>query len=59
MNKYFVIGQKFAMLQLKMVIPEIIKNFRLEPLTTIEEVTFKCGIILQSKDPIRIRFVSR
>lgn len=53
------LGQKFALFELKMVISEIMMKFRLEPVTTMEEVTIKCDIVLRTKDPVRIRFVSR
>lgn len=53
------IGQKFAMMELRTVIGEIIKNFELKPITKIDSVVIITDIILRAKDPIRVRFVPR
>ena len=54
-----LLGQKFAMLELKSVISEIVLNFQLEPVTRAEDVVFKSDLVLRSKHPIRIRFKQR
>lgn len=59
MSDYFIIGQKFAMLELKIAISEILMNFRLKPITAIEDVIIKTDIVLRTEDPVRIRFLSR
>lgn len=53
------IGQKFAMMELRTVIGEIVKNFELKPITKIEDVVIITDIILRAKDPIRVQFVPR
>lgn len=52
-------GQKFAMMEMRTVVSQLLKNFKLEPITKIEDIEIIADLILRSKDPIRIRFVSR
>lgn len=64
MRKHFecvfgYLGQKFAMMELRTAIGEIIKNFKLKPITKTEDVKFISDLILRSKDPIRVKFVPR
>lgn len=53
------IGQRFAMLELKMVVTKLIRNFKILPVTRREEVVFLADMILRPRDPIKIKFVSR
>ncbi|KAG4071215.1 hypothetical protein HA402_008950 [Bradysia odoriphaga] len=53
------IGQRFAMLELKMVVTKLVRNFKILPVTRREEVVFLADLILRPKDPIKIKFVSR
>ncbi|KAG4066192.1 hypothetical protein HA402_014492 [Bradysia odoriphaga] len=53
------IGQRFAMLELKMVVTKLIKHFRVLPVTRREEVVFLADMVLRSRDPIKIKFVAR
>lgn len=53
------IGQKFAMMELRTAIGEIIKYFELKPITKPEDVVFISDLILRARDPIRVKFVAR
>lgn len=52
-------GQKFAMMELRTAIGEIIRNFKLIPITKTEEMVIISDLILRSRDPIRVQFVPR
>lgn len=52
-------GQKFAMMELRTVIGEIIKNFKLKPITKTEDIVFISDLILRARDPIRVKFIAR
>lgn len=53
------IGQRFAMLELKMVVSKLVTNFKILPITRRDEITFIGDLVLRSRDPIEIRFQSR
>ncbi|XP_055302936.1 probable cytochrome P450 4ac1 [Sitodiplosis mosellana] len=53
------IGQKFAMMELRTVVGEIVKNFELKPITKTEDVVIISDLILRARDPIRVKFVAR
>lgn len=53
------IGQRFAMLELKMVVTKLIRNYKILPVTRRDEIVFLADLILRSRDPIKIKFVSR
>jgi len=53
------IGQKFALLEMKVLIAEIIRNFRILPVTKREDVVFMIDIVLRSRDPIKVKFQPR
>lgn len=53
------IGQRFAMLELKMCLQEILMHFHVEKVTALEEVVLIGDIVLRSQDPIRVRMVRR
>lgn len=55
----YITGQKFAMMELRTVIGEIIRNFKLIPITKTDELVIISDLILRSKDPIRVQFVPR
>lgn len=52
-------GQKFAMMELKTAVGEIIRNFELRPITKIDDVVIISDLVLRSKDPIYLQFVPR
>jgi cytochrome P450 family 4 len=53
------IGQKFAVLELKSVIIEILQKYKLSPITKREEVVFVADLVLRPKHPIKIKFSKR
>lgn len=52
-------GQKFAMMELKIVIAQILKNFKLLPVTKREDIVFQADIVLRSVNPIKVKFQKR
>lgn len=56
---FVYLGQKFAMMELRTTVGEIIKNFELKPITKTEDVVIISDLILRAKDPIRVKFVPR
>lgn len=53
------IGQKFALLELKVAFTKIIEKFKILPVTKREEVRFILDLILRSKYPIEMKFEKR
>ncbi|CAO1435624.1 unnamed protein product [Diamesa hyperborea] len=53
------IGQKFAQLEIKTIITEILMNFEIVAVTQREEIVFVADLVLRSKYPIKIKFKSR
>ncbi|XP_061402650.1 cytochrome P450 4p1-like [Musca vetustissima] len=53
------IGQKFAMLEIKTLLVHILKNFRLEPITTPESFRFSAGLLLRTNDKVKIKIKKR
>jgi len=53
------IGQRFAMLELKIMLAKVIRNFKILPVTKIEDLVFIADIVLRARDPIKMKFVSR
>ncbi|XP_077295540.1 cytochrome P450 4C1-like [Arctopsyche grandis] len=53
------IGQKFAILEEKAVISAILRNFKLEPVTRPNDIIFSLDIVLRSRDPVKVKFVSK
>lgn len=53
------IGQKFATLELKVMLAKVVKNFKILPVTTREEVVFISDLVLRSKHPIKMTFKPR
>ncbi|XP_971423.2 cytochrome P450 4C1 isoform X1 [Tribolium castaneum] len=53
------IGQKFAMLELKVVLSGILGNFVLEAVDKPKDVTMITDLVLRCKGPIRVKFVPR
>lgn len=52
-----IIGQRFAMLELKAIIASLVYNFHLEPVDYLKDLTFMSDIVIRVTHPIRTRFV--
>lgn len=53
------IGQRFAMLELKVAISGILRKYRLLPVDTPETVVLGCELILKAVNGIKLKFVPR
>lgn len=53
------IGQKFAILEMKTLISDILWNFKLLPITRRDEIVFFTDLVLRAKTPIKVKFVQR
>lgn len=53
------IGQKFAMLEIKVALWAVLSNFVLEPFDNPETIELSMDITLKTKEDIKVRFVSR
>ncbi|KAH8412205.1 hypothetical protein KR009_000429 [Drosophila setifemur] len=53
------IGQKFAILEMKVLLAAVIRNFKLLPATLVEDLTFENGIVLRTQENIKVRLVKR
>jgi cytochrome P450 family 4 len=53
------IGQKFAMLELKVMLAKVVSNFKILPVTSRDEVVFISDLVLRSRDPIKMKFCLR
>ncbi|XP_015180015.1 PREDICTED: cytochrome P450 4C1-like isoform X2 [Polistes dominula] len=51
------IGQKLAMLELKLFVAFILYNFELEPVDELNDVTFSADLTLNSSKSIRVKFI--
>lgn len=50
------IGQRFAMLEIKVMVTKIIQKFQISPITTRDEIVFIGDLVLRSRDPIKMKF---
>lgn len=53
------IGQKFAMLEMKSVLENVLLAFQLRSLTKREDIVFVSDLVLRSKHPIEVQFLPR
>lgn len=53
------IGQKFAMMEGKIIMAHIVKSFKLTSLDQPDTIELIMEMTLRSKNPIRIKFESR
>lgn len=53
------IGQKFAILEIKVLLVSILRNFKLLPVTRLEDIIFKYGIVLRSQENVSIKLTRR
>lgn len=56
---FIVLGQKFAMLEMKSFISNILKKYVLEPIDTPESIVFKADLVIRPRGEIRVRFRKR
>ncbi|KAI4476572.1 hypothetical protein M0804_013466 [Polistes exclamans] len=49
--------QKYAMLELKLVVAHIVRNFYLEPVDNIDDVVMATDITLNPSKPLRVKFI--
>lgn len=52
-------GQKFAMLEMKVFLVNLLRRFQVLPKTKLEDVKFKIGLTLTPTVPIRVEFRQR
>ncbi|XP_016976663.2 probable cytochrome P450 4ac1 isoform X1 [Drosophila rhopaloa] len=53
------IGQKFAILEMKVLLAAVIRNFKLLPATQLEDLTFENGIVLRTQQNIKVKLAKR
>lgn len=53
------IGQKYAMLEMKSCLTDVLMNYAIEPVTKKEEIVFFVDIVLRTKIPVKVQFVKR
>ncbi|XP_023945640.2 cytochrome P450 4C1 [Bicyclus anynana] len=53
------IGQKFAMMEMKLAITAVLSNYRLLPVTKPQDIVFVTDVILRTRDPIFVKFEKR
>lgn len=53
------IGQKYAMLEMKSCMTDVVMKFRVEPVTKLEEIDFIVDIVLRTKKPVQVQFLKR
>uniref|UniRef100_UPI003B6740D6 cytochrome P450 4C1-like n=1 Tax=Pieris rapae TaxID=64459 RepID=UPI003B6740D6 len=53
------IGQKFAMMEMKLVLSSILRRFEIKPVTKCEDLKFTADIILKNSKPIKMKFIRR
>ena len=55
--KVYRLGQKFAMMELKMLIGRILYDFYLEPIDRTVDMKLIADLILRPMDPVRVKFI--
>jgi cytochrome P450 len=60
-SKYFVVftGQKFAMLEMKVIVADILRNFNIRSSTGMDNVVEVFDLSLQSKGGYRVSLTER
>lgn len=53
------IAQRFAMLEIKSCLEEILMHFQIQPVTKCEDVVIIGDIVLRSQSPIKVKMVKR
>ncbi|ALC39325.1 Cyp4ac2 [Drosophila busckii] len=53
------IGQKFAILEMKVLLVAVLRNFKLLPVTRLEDIIMEYGIVLRSQQSVQLRLERR
>ncbi|XP_017032026.1 probable cytochrome P450 4ac2 [Drosophila kikkawai] len=53
------IGQKFAILEMKVLLAAVIRNFKILPVTILEDLTFETGIVLRTHQNVKVKLLRR
>nr|XP_032528981.1 cytochrome P450 4C1-like [Danaus plexippus plexippus] len=53
------IGQKFAMMEMKSSLSAVLRNFKLVPVTSPDDLCFMSDIILRNHAPVYLKFIKR
>ncbi|XP_017006511.2 probable cytochrome P450 4ac2 [Drosophila takahashii] len=53
------IGQKFAILEIKVLLAAVIRNFRILPITLLSDLTFENGIVLRTQQSVKVKLQLR
>ncbi|EZA46564.1 hypothetical protein X777_00030, partial [Ooceraea biroi] len=56
-NAFLLIGQRFAMMELKTVIGTLVHNFCLEPIDYLKDCRCVVDLIIRIGQPMRVKFV--
>ena len=54
-----VVGQKFAMMELKVIVATLLRNFTIESVQSTEELTIRPSLIIQPLEGIQVKLTSR
>ena len=54
-----VVGQKFAMMELKVIVATLLRNFTIESVQSTEELTIRPSLIIQPLEGIKVKLTSR
>ena len=54
-----ITGQKFALLELKVLVAQILYNFNLEPIDLAQEIVVIQDLVIRPMQEVRVKFVTR
>lgn len=52
-------GQKFAMMEMKLAVAEVLREFELKPVTRPEDIEITADLVLRNNGPVEVTFVPR
>ena len=52
-------GQKFALMEMKVLIAHILHNFDLEAINLAHEINLLTDVVIRPGEPIRVKFIPR
>lgn len=56
---HYVSGQKFAMIEMKSAVSEVLRKYELLPVTRPSDIKFTADLILRNSGPVEVTFVKR